>query len=217
LSSALLPGLARPHVPDGYSLLLSGPTGAGKSSYSLGFINEGLRAGGKGIIVAFDIPKERVLESAKDLGYDLTEHGSDLMILDYFSQRPDTLHDVSIALHKTVDDCCKKGRTRIVVDSLSTLALLTGHDSIPPWVLQQRTRLSRLPSLTLFCYDPGVHPPTLKLTLQNILDGTIELRLDERDGRGFERYFRISNLRGIGHTTGWSRFEIIQNEGIRFL
>jgi len=217
LSSALLPGLARPHVPDGYSLLLSGPTGAGKSSYSLGFINEALSAGEKGIVLTFDIPKESVLESAKDLGYNLVGHGDDLMILDYFSQRPGNLNDVSIALHRTVEDCCKKGRTRIVVDSLSTLALLTSNDSIPPWVLQQRTRLRKLPSLTLFCYDPGTHPPTLKLTLQNILDGTIELRLDERDERGFERYLRISNLRGVGHTTGWSRFEIVQNEGIRFL
>ena len=216
MSSALLPGLARPQVADGYSLLLSGPAGAGKTSYSLGFVNEALSAGEKGIVLTFDIPKENVLDSAKDLGYNFREHGDDLMILDYFSQRPDNLNDVSIALHKTVNDFCRKGRTRIVVDSLSTLALSTGNDSIPPWVLQQRTRLGKLPSLTLFCYDPGVHPPILKLALQNVLDGTLELRLEERDDGGFERYFRIFNLRGVGHTTRWSKFEIVPNEVIRF-
>jgi len=201
----------------GYSLLLNGPAGAGKTTYALQFLKDGLQSGEKAIFVTFDIPSDGVLETARSLGFGFEFGMSDLMILDYFSSKPATLNDISIALHKLVEDCCKKGKIRIVVDSLSTLALLFTHDSIAPWVLQQRTRLRRLPAITLFCYDAGIHPPTLYLALKNVLDGTLELRVTERLDGDFERHFRVLHLRGRPHSSQWSEYEIMPQHGIRFL
>lgn len=167
--------------------------------------------------MTFDESQEDVFETANALGYDFKSYSKDLRMLDYFSTKPDNLNDVSIALHRVVAESCKESNIRVIIDSLSTLALVQSHDSLAPWVLQQRVRLRLTPTVTLFCYDPGVHPPMLKLALQNVLDGTLELRLDEKSDGSLERYFRIFHLRGIDHPTQWHRFEIVPHKGIRFL
>ncbi len=214
---ASLPGSMQPIAIRGYALLLTGPGGSGKTTYGLQFANEGLQAGEKAIIVTFDTSREDVFETANALGYDFASCSKDLRVLDYFSTKPDNLNDISIALHKVVDECCKESDTRVVIDSLSTLALLRSHDSLAPWVLQQRARLRQTPTVTLFSYNPGVHPPMLKLALQNVLDGTLELRFDEKSDGSRERYFRIFHLRGVGHPTQWHQFEIVAHKGICFL
>jgi circadian clock protein KaiC len=214
--SALLPGLVQPITTLGYALLLSGAGGSGKTTYGLQFANEGLQAGEKAIIVTFDMPENEVLETAERLGYDFASHTTDLKVLDYFSTRPANLNDISIALHKALGEYSEESNTRIVVDSLSTLALLRGNDALPPWVFHQRARLRKSSTVSLFCYDPGVHPPMLKLALQNVLDGTLELRFDEKGDGDLERYFRIFHLRGVGHSAQWHRFTIAANQGIQF-
>ncbi len=215
--SASLPGLMQPIAIRGHVLLLTGPGGSGKTTYALQFTNEGLQAGEKAVIVTFDMSQKDVFETANALGYDFASYSKNLRMLDYFSTKPDNLNDISIALHKVVVECCKESDTRVVIDSLSTLALLRSHDSLAPWVLQQRARLRGTPTVTLFSYNPGVHPPMLKLALQNVLDGTLELRFDEKSDGSLERYFRIFHLRGVAHPTQWHRFEIVPLKGIRFL
>jgi circadian clock protein KaiC len=214
--STLLPGLGEPITTRGYALLLSGAGGSGKTTYGLQFLNEGLLAGEKGVIVTFDMPEKEVFETAQRLGYDFMRRIDNLKVLDYFSTRPTNLSDVSIALHKAIEEFPKASNTRIFLDSLSTLALVRSHDTLPPWVLQQRARLRKASTLTLFSYDPGVHPSMLKLALQNVLDGTLELRLEEKSDGSLERYFRIFHLRGMSHSTQWHRFEIVANKGILF-
>jgi circadian clock protein KaiC len=201
----------------GYALLLTGPGGSGKTTYALQFANEGLQAGEKAVIVTLDMSEKDVLKTANALGYGFATHEKDQRILDYFSARPENLNDISIALHKVVRECCREGDTRVVVDSLSTLALLRSHDSLAPWILQQRARLRLSPAVTLFSYNPGIHPPMLKLALQNVLDGTLELRFEEKSDGSLERYFRVFHLRGVSHPTQWHRFEILADKGIRFL
>ncbi|MEO8188503.1 MAG: RAD55 family ATPase, partial [Burkholderiaceae bacterium] len=41
-------------LPAGYSLLIAGPSGSGKSILATGFLAEGARAGEKGVIAAFE-------------------------------------------------------------------------------------------------------------------------------------------------------------------
>jgi len=216
LSSILLPGLGQPRLPDGYALLLAGPAGSGKTSFALQFIDQGLGVGEKAVVVTFDIPEKGIFEAASGLGFDFINHKGDLSVLDYFSDRSYNYTDLSIALHKVMNDRSRKARIRIVIDSLSTLALLAGNDSLAPWVLQERRRLRDMPALALFCYDPGVHPPALKLALENVLDGTLELRLEEQDDGRLERHFRIFNLRGINHSSEWCKFDIVPGGGLRF-
>jgi KaiC/GvpD/RAD55 family RecA-like ATPase len=181
------------------------------------FISEGLSRGERGIVLSTDIPEREILESADALGYRFSEHEDDLQVLDYLSNRPDNLNEVSIALHKAVQEYCRIGLTRIAVDSLSTLAIVLGNDGIAPWVLQQRARLGKLPTATLFTYDPSIHPPMLKLALQNVLNGTIELQVSESSDGSLQRQLRIFNLRSLSHSTRWRKFEVVSHEGVRFL
>jgi len=213
----LLPGLVQPITSKGYALLLSGAGGSGKTTYGLQFVNEGFRAGEKAVIVTFDTPESEIHATAKGLGYDFEMYTKELRVLDFFSTRPSNLTDISIALHKALSEFSGETTTRIVIDSLSTLAILRNHDALPPWVLQQRARLRHIPAVTLFCYDPGAHPPMLKLALQNVLDGTLELRFEEKNDGRLERYFRIFHLRGVNHSTQWHRFTIADKKGIQFL
>ncbi len=215
--SKLLPGLGEPITTRGYALLLTGADGSGKTTYGLQFLNEGLLEGEKGVMVTFDMPEKEVFETAQRLGYDFTTHTDALKVLDYFSTRPANLNDVSIGLHEAIEEFSRASNTRVFVDSLSTLALLQSPDSLPPWVLQQRARLRRGATLSLFSYDPGVQSSMLKVAIQNVLDGTLELRLEEKSDGSLERYFRIFHLRGVSHSTQWHKFEIFANKGILFL
>lgn len=215
--ATLLPGFKQPNLPSGYSLLLSGPTGSGKTSYALQFIREGLRNREKCIILSTDISENELVRAAEGLGVNFNEYKDDLTVIDYLSNRPDNLNEVSIALHKVVDQCCRKAATRIVVDSLSTLAVVLGNDNMAPWVLEQRARLGKLPTVTLFTYDPSIHPPMLKLALQNVLNGTIELQISESSDGSLQRQVRIFNLRSLNHSTRWRKFDIVSHEGVRFL
>jgi KaiC/GvpD/RAD55 family RecA-like ATPase len=215
--STLLPGLVQPITIPGYALLLSGSGGSGKTTYGLQFLNEGLQAGEKAIFVTLDMSEKEVFEVGRGLGYDFANHASDLKVLDFFSTRPASLNDISIPLHKIISELSGANDMRIVIDSLSTLALLRSHDVLPPWVLQQRARFKKASTVAVLSYDPGAHPPMLKLALQNVLDGTLELRLEEKSDGSLERYFRTFHLRGVSHSTQWHGFKIVAHKGIQFL
>src|SRR6185312_6482192 len=58
-------------IPRGSSLLIAGVAGTGKTVLLLEFLYRGAQAGEKGIIFSFEETKERLLASARGLGWDL--------------------------------------------------------------------------------------------------------------------------------------------------
>jgi circadian clock protein KaiC len=105
-------------IPSGYSVLVAGPSGSGKSVLATTFIREGARRGEPGVIAVFEKrPSEYAHSSA--IGLDQATGDGQVAII---HTRPldlsidETLHELTEAIHRI------KAR-RVVIDSLSGFEL----------------------------------------------------------------------------------------------
>jgi len=102
-------------LPAGYSLLVAGPSGSGKSLLSTAFLAEGARLGEKGVVAAFEIAPGQThnprLEALVDSGHVgvIDTRALDLSI-------DETLFALTEMIKST-------GATRVVIDSLSGFEL----------------------------------------------------------------------------------------------
>lgn len=105
-------------IPSGYSVLVAGPSGSGKSILATEFIREGVRRGESGVIAVFEKgPSDSAYTSAAGLD----QAGSNARVA-IIHTRPldlsidETLHELTEAIHRI------KAR-RVVIDSLSGFEL----------------------------------------------------------------------------------------------
>ncbi len=102
-------------LPAGYSLLVSGPSGSGKSQLAAAFLAEGARAGEKGVLAAFEKSPARSHKVRLD---ELIANGQvgviDTRALDLSID--ETLYALTEMIERT-------GATRVVIDSLSGFEL----------------------------------------------------------------------------------------------
>ena len=103
-------------LPQGFSLLLAGPSGSGKSILASSFLAAGARAGETGVMVAFEqVPnRSRSPELAE-----LIESGKVGLLR---TLAPDTSIDEIV--HRIVDEIRRLKASRVVIDSLTGLQLL---------------------------------------------------------------------------------------------
>jgi circadian clock protein KaiC len=102
-------------VPQGYSVLVAGPSGSGKSILAASFLAEGARRGEKGVIAAFE---QQPGGSRHRALADLIARG-DVALLN--TRAPDLSIDEVLKLLLT--DIARLGATRVVIDSLSGFEL----------------------------------------------------------------------------------------------
>lgn len=102
-------------LPRGYSLLVAGPSGSGKSIMASAFLAEGARAGEAGVIAAFE---QRASRSRGRVIDDLIESGR-IGVID--TRAPDLSVDEIATL--VVTEVRRLKATRVVIDSLSGFEL----------------------------------------------------------------------------------------------
>jgi circadian clock protein KaiC len=102
-------------LPRGYSLLVAGPSGSGKSILAAAFLAEGARLGEKGVIAAFEQRPNR--ERSRVLA-DLIASGNVCLLN---SQAPDLSIDEIVFL--LVAEIRRHNASRVVIDSLSGFEL----------------------------------------------------------------------------------------------
>ena len=102
-------------LPRGYSLLVAGPSGSGKSLLAAAFLAEGARRGETGVIAAFE---QRPNQSRNPIVADLIESGL-VGLVD--STAPDLSIDETVQL--LVTEIRRLNATRVVIDSLSGFEL----------------------------------------------------------------------------------------------
>jgi circadian clock protein KaiC len=102
-------------LPAGYSLLVAGPSGSGKSQLAAAFLAEGARTGEKGVIAAFEKTPARSHKVRLDELIASGEVGIiDTRTLDLSID--ETLHALTALIERT-------GATRVVIDSISGFEL----------------------------------------------------------------------------------------------
>jgi circadian clock protein KaiC len=102
-------------LPRGYSLLVAGPSGSGKSILAAAFLAEGARCGEKGVIAAFE---QRPNRSRNRVVADLIASGS-VGLVD--SRAPDL--SIDEITHLLLKEIHRLKATRVVIDSLSGFEL----------------------------------------------------------------------------------------------
>ncbi|TBU91971.1 ATPase domain-containing protein [Phytopseudomonas dryadis] len=102
-------------IPAGYSILVAGPSGSGKSLLAAAFLTEGARVGDHGIIAVFEQRPERLQNPALTA---LIESGA-VSLVD--SRAPDL--SIEELVHLLLAEIQRTGASRVVVDSLSGFEL----------------------------------------------------------------------------------------------
>jgi circadian clock protein KaiC len=104
-------------IPEGDTILVTGPTGSGKSILCAQFIAEGLKSGEPAVIVVFEERPNEYMKRAKNFGFDL-EKSKYEGILEILYLRPLDL-SVDETMYEIIQAVERTGAKRLVIDSLS--------------------------------------------------------------------------------------------------
>ena len=190
-------------IPRGDSVLVSGPTGSGKSVLATQFIAEGGKHGEPGVLVVFEEHPKEYLARADGLGFGLADmvRGGTLeaLYLRPLDLSPDeTLHEIRQAIQRV-------GAKRVVIDSMSGFELALA----PTYRADFRESLYRLvgaltgAGITVLTTMEVTHSPTqLKFTpniVSFLADDLISLRYVEVE-RELRTVVVVVKMRGSAHT-----------------
>lgn len=208
--------LVRGSIPRGLILLI-GPPGSGKSVFCKQFVYLGLLKGEPALLVLTDEPPGRIKESMKSLGFDITPFENMIKIIDcyswrtgigstsaYFVSNPGVLSDVSVTI-----DSVRQGlrNFRFVLDSVTTLAMNSGVETMPRFLQTLSARIKESDGLGIIVLDSGVHNEKFETYLKAMCDGVFEMNIETVEAR-LNRKFRIYSLKGASHSTEWIPFRI---------
>ena len=103
-------------IPEGDSVLVAGPSGAGKTVLGIQFIAEGLRRGEPGIVAMFEELPNEFLQRATSFGFKLDKHIKDGSLKLIYLRPLDLSVDETV--HEIVNAVREIGCKRLVIDSL---------------------------------------------------------------------------------------------------
>jgi len=103
-------------IPEGDSLLVAGPSGAGKTVLGIQFIADGLSRGEPGIVGMFEELPGEFLRRAASFGFDLDKHVKDGSLKQIYLRPLDLSVDETV--HEIVAAVKEIGCKRLVIDSL---------------------------------------------------------------------------------------------------
>jgi circadian clock protein KaiC len=198
-------------LPRGYSLLVAGPSGSGKSILAASFLAEGARAGETGVIAAFE---QRSYQARGAVVADLITNGR----VGVIDTRTSTLSVDEIAT-LLIAEVQRLGASRVVIDSLSGFELAlapTFREDFRESLARMLSALANTGVTVLMTseledryYELGFSPyGTAFLT-----DAIIMQRYVEIDSR-LERMIAVVKMRASRHSTQLRLFHI-DDEGIK--
>ena len=103
-------------IPEGDSLLVAGPSGAGKTVLGIQFIAEGLERGEPGIVAMFEERPNEFMQRAASFGFDLDKNLQDGSLKLIYLRPLDLSVDETV--HEIVNAVKEIGCKRLVIDSL---------------------------------------------------------------------------------------------------
>jgi circadian clock protein KaiC len=184
-------------LPQGHTLLVAGPTGAGKTILGTHFLQAGVEQGEKGVAVYFEKHTARLHNIAL---IEMIQAGQ-VTVLEPLSLSL-TVEELLDQLTEAIE---RTGATRVVIDSLSEIGLYLAPE------FRQDLRLSVFRALSLLARR-GVsalvtvgfeeNDPNLRFSNDNLCflaDAVVALRYAEVDGH-LCKFMTVVKVRGIDHS-----------------
>ncbi|MET9021795.1 circadian clock protein KaiC [Actinopolymorpha sp. NPDC004070] len=182
-------------------VLITGPTGTGKTLTSLQFIAEGVRAGERCLLYTFDETREQLNRNASGWGLDLNEmEASGLLRVN--SEYPETaaLEDHFMRLWAVLRDYRPR---RLAVDTLSALERIGSSRALLDFVISLGSLLRQGETTALLTSAPsgtaGRTSPPISAEIASFTDVTILYRYVETPEREIQRAVAVVQTRGSTH------------------
>ena len=198
-------------LPSGYSMLVAGPSGSGKSILAAAFLAEGARCGESGVIAVFE---QRPSRSRSRLLTDLIESGR-VGLVD--SRAPDLSIDEIVLL--LLNEIRRLDATRVVIDSLSAFELAlapTFRQDFRESMLRLVTALTGAGVTVLMTSELEDRYTDLRFSPYGtafLTDAIIVQRYIEVDSR-LRRVMAVVKVRASAHSDELREFSI-DDDGIR--
>src|SRR6185312_7737794 len=189
-------------IPRGSSLLIAGVAGTGKTVLLLEFIYRGAQAGEKGIIFSFEETKERLLATARGLGWDLEREIERGLVEIVFIAQPDiSVEQHLLMMQERVDAMQAR---RVAIDSISVFLHKVKDPQVDrEKVFQLASIVQNAQAVGFFATDIpyGTHQLSRFGVEETVVDGVVLLTSSE-EGFERERYIEVYKLRNTAHLKG---------------
>jgi circadian clock protein KaiC len=197
-------------LPRGHTLLVSGPTGAGKTILGTRFLQAGAAQGEKGVAVYFEKHTAR-LHNAELIG--LIRAG-DVTVLESLSLAM-TVEELLDGLTDAIE---RTGAKRVVIDSLSEIGLYLAPEfryDLRLSVFRALSMLARRGVSALVTVGFEDNDPNMRFSSNNLsflADAVLSMRYAEVDGH-LCKFMTVVKVRGSGHSTALCEYRI-SDQGI---
>ncbi|MGA2681517.1 MAG: ATPase domain-containing protein [Candidatus Bathyarchaeia archaeon] len=204
-------------VPRGV-YLLTGPSGAGKTTFCKTFIARGLSNEETGIYLSTEEDCHDIQTSIQNLMDEKDRMKGDLRLVDAYSWRvrdatgdepfvavnPADLLRVMITCQKI---CQNVSKPRFVFDSITDLNVQSNSDTTLKFLQLVTAKMRSLNALAFFTLIPSAHDSMFVSKVKTMFDGIFETKIDDT-GSEIARLFRIFSVKGVNHQTSWIVFTI---------
>jgi len=197
-------------LPQGHSLLVAGPSGAGKTIFATSFLQEGVRQGEKGVAVFFEKGASRL----RNGGLARMVQAGEVTVVE--SRMIDlTIDELLDELGEAID---RTGARRVVIDSLSELALYLapeGRTHLRSVVFRMLATLAKRNVSVVVTMGVDDDFTQLKLSQADIAylaDAIVVMRFGENAGR-LCKFVTVVKVRGSGHSHDLREYAI-EDDGI---
>jgi circadian clock protein KaiC len=192
-------------LPRGHTMLVSGPTGVGKTVLSTQFLQAGAALGEKGVAVVFEKGSARLHNAALA---ELVQSG-DVAIVGTRSLSM----SVEELMDRMADAIERTGATRVVIDSLSEIGLFLAPE------FREELRVSVLRTLVVLARRGVTAIVTLGISdeftdrnfgydgVSFLTDAVVAMRYAEVGGR-LRQFLTVVKVRGCAHSRDLREFEI---------
>lgn len=198
-------------LPQGHSLLVTGPSGAGKTIFATAFLQEGVRQGEKGVAVFFEKGASRLRngELAR------MAQAGDVAVVE--SRMIDlTIDELLDELNEAID---RTGARRVVIDSLSELSLYLapeGRTQLREVVFRMLASLAKRDVTVVVTMGVDDDFTRLKLSQADVAyltDAIILMRFGESGGQ-LRKFISVVKVRNSPHSNDLREYRI-NEDGIQ--
>jgi circadian clock protein KaiC len=194
-------------LPQGHTLLVSGPTGAGKTILGTRFLQAGAELGEKGVAVYFEKHTAR-LHNTELVEMIQAGHVVVLESLSLSLTVEELLDQLTEAIERT-------GAQRVVIDSLSEIGLYLApefRNDLRLSVFRALSMLARRGVSAMVTVGFEDNDPNMRFSADNLCflaDAVLAMRYAEVDGH-LCKFMTVVKVRGTGHSTALHGYRITE-------
>jgi circadian clock protein KaiC len=199
---------------DGYPeksvVIIVGPLGIGKEALGYWFTRVGIEQGDFCLYISRSSVSE-ILHDAKGFGIDFKSRVPLWFAADGGQLKYD-LNDLT-TLSFRVKEFLKENkerRTRIFIDSLSSLLMLNPPETIYRFLTKLFYEIKQYDTVLLATLEEGMHPPQIIAAMGQLFDGVLELKMFEEGLRAVP-LLKVLKMRGIPPKSDYFAFNFTNN------